>query len=87
ALVAIVEGSARLYVFGAPYERPDPYPGMHDIHMNQGDPIASQFHPQDAIWQDGCVIAQGADGTLRGYFGKFATQSMHTDDNGWPTGP
>jgi hypothetical protein len=26
ALVSIVEGSRRLYVFGAPYENPDPYP-------------------------------------------------------------
>jgi uncharacterized protein YukJ len=60
---------------------------MHDVHMNQGDPIAGEFHPLDGIWQDGCVIAQGADGKLRGYIGKFARQSMHTDDNGWPVGP
>jgi hypothetical protein len=88
ALVALVQGSTRLYVFGAPYENPHPSPGMHDVHMNQGDPISStQFHPLDGIWQDGCVIAQTTDGKLRGYFGKFATQSLQTDDNGWPTGP
>ena len=44
ALVSPVTGSSRVYVFGAPYSNPNPYPGMHDIHMNQGDPIDSQFH-------------------------------------------
>ncbi|MEO6702600.1 MAG: DUF2278 family protein [Jatrophihabitantaceae bacterium] len=84
ALVALVQPSTRVYVFGAPYANPNPYPGMHDIHMNQGDPINSQFHSQDGIWQDGCVVVQTADGKLAGYFGKFATQSLHTDNNGFP---
>ena len=84
ALVNLVTGSSRVYVFGAPYPNPVPYPGMHDIHMNQGDPIASQFHSLDGIWQDGCVIVEGSDGKLAGYFGKFATQSLTTDSNGWP---
>jgi hypothetical protein len=83
ALVSMVTGSNRVYVFGAPYS--DPYPGMHDVHMNQGDPIASAFHPLDGIWQDGCVIVDGGDSGLAGYFGKFATQSLTTDSNGWPT--
>ena len=84
ALVSPVTGSSRVYVFGAPYSNPNPYPGMHDIHMNQGDPIDSQFHSLDGIWQDGCVIVDGRDGKLAGYFGKFATQSLTTDSNGWP---
>jgi Uncharacterized conserved protein (DUF2278) len=85
ALVSMVTGSNRVYVFGAPYSDPDPYPGMHDVHMNQGDPITSEFHPLDGIWQDGCVITDGGDSGLAGYFGKFATQSLTTDSNGWPT--
>jgi len=84
ALVSLVTGSSRVYVFGAPYSNPNPYPGMHDIHMNQGDPIDSQFHSLDGIWQDGCVIVDGSDGKLAGYFSKFATQSLTTDSNGWP---
>ena len=84
ALVSPVTGSSRVYVFGAPYSNPNPYPGMHDIHMNQGDPIDSQFHSLDGIWQDGCVIVDGSDGKLAGYFSKFATQSLTTDSNGWP---
>ena len=39
ALVGMVQGSTRVYVFGAPYPNPDPHPGMHDVHMNQGDPV------------------------------------------------
>jgi hypothetical protein len=85
ALVKLVQGSERLYVFGAPYANPNPYPGMHDIHMNQGDPVDSQFHVLDGIWQDGCVIVQAANGALSAYLGKFATQSLSTDQNGFPT--
>lgn len=84
ALVGIVTGAQRVYVFGAPYENPVPMPGMHDVHMNQGDPVASRFHPLDGIWQDGCVIVRTGAGKLSGYFGKFATQSLRTDDDGFP---
>jgi hypothetical protein len=84
ALVSLVTSSARVYVFGAPYTDPDPYPGMHDVHMNQGDPIDSAFHPLDGIWQDGCVIADLGNSGLAGYFGKFATQSLTTNSSGWP---
>jgi hypothetical protein len=84
ALVQLVQGSSRVYVFGAPYENPDPYPGIHDVHMNQGDPIASPFHSLDGTWQDGCVLVDTGDGKLAGYFGKFATQSLTTDSNGFP---
>lgn len=84
ALVGLVQGSTRVYVFGAPYSHPNPYPGMHDVHMNQGDPVESQFHPLDGTWQDGCVIVEGGGGNLAGYFGKFATQSLNTDSNGSP---
>lgn len=84
ALETMVRDSRRLFIFGAPYANPNPMPGVHDIHMNQGDPIDSQWHATDGIWQDGCVVAQMADGRLTGYFGKFATQSLTTDSNGWP---
>jgi uncharacterized protein YukJ len=52
--------------------------------MNQGDPVDSPFHALDGIWQDGCVIVDGSDGSLTGYFGKFATQSLNTDSSGSP---
>ncbi len=82
-LQAMITGSTRLYVFGAPYT----YGGLgvHDIHMNQGDPPGSQWYGSNGIWQDGCVIADipGED-KLKGYFGRFVTQSLNTDNNGNP---
>ena len=81
ALIALVQGSAKVYVFGAPYTTGL---GMHDVHCNQGDPVNSQFHSLDGIWQDGCVFILKPDGTLSAYLGKFADQSLNTDNNGYP---
>jgi hypothetical protein len=81
ALIAMVSTSTKVFVFGAPYVVGN---GMHDVHCNQGDPINSTFHHFDAIWQDGCVFVQKADGTLSGYLGKFSTQTLNTDSNGYP---
>jgi len=80
ALLAMVTGSTRVFAFGAPYTSGL---GVHDVHCNQGDP-PGQFRPLDGIWQDGCVFAIKADGTLSAYLGKFATQSLKTDNNGIP---
>jgi hypothetical protein len=82
-LSAMITNSSRLYVFGAPYTYGGD--GVHDIHLNQGDPQGSQWWNDNGIWQDGCVIAEHpGETTLRGYFGKFITQSLHTDNNGHP---
>jgi hypothetical protein len=80
ALVAMVTGSTKVYAFGAPYTTGN---GVHDVHCNQGDP-PGQFQHLDGIWQDGCVFAMKADGSLSAYLGKFATQSLNTDNNGLP---
>jgi uncharacterized protein YukJ len=80
----LVSNATRLYVFGAPFHNTNPIEdGMHDVHMNQGDP-PGQFQLLDGIWQDGCVIVEKSGGVLSGYFGKFVTQSLNTDDNGLP---
>jgi hypothetical protein len=75
----------RIYIFGEPFHNisPDQF-GMHDIHLNQGDPIDSQWHNLNAIWQDGGVIIEHPNGDLGGFFIKFSTQTLNTDDNGWP---
>lgn len=79
----MVSGSSRIYVFGAPYTYGGN--GVHDVHMNQGDPPGSRWYPANGTWQDGCVIVEkpGQD-KLTGYFGKFVTQSLNTDNNGNP---
>lgn len=80
ALVAMVTGSAKVYAFGAPYTTGL---GVHDVHCNQGDP-PGPHQKDDGIWQDGCVFALKADGTLSAYLGKFTTQTLNTNDHGLP---
>lgn len=79
-LEANLTGSQRLFVFGAPYNTGL---GVHDIHMNQGDP-PGQFQHLDGIWQDGGTIIERPGGELVAVLTKFATQSFQTDDQGLP---
>jgi Uncharacterized conserved protein (DUF2278) len=78
----MVSSSQKIYVFGAPYTYGGD--GIHDIHMNQGDP-PGRFYVANGIWQDGCVIVdKPGEAKLFGYFGKFVMQSLNTDNNGNP---
>lgn len=79
-LDAKLTGSIKLFVFGAPYTTGL---GVHDVHMNQGDP-PGQFQHLDAIWQDGGTIVQRPGGGLDAVMIKFETQSLNTDANGLP---
>ena len=60
-----------------------PPQGMHDVHMNQGDP-PGQFQHLDGIWQDGGVLVERPNGNLAGFFVKFVTQTLNTNDQGLP---
>ncbi|HEX2745439.1 MAG TPA: DUF2278 family protein [Streptosporangiaceae bacterium] len=77
--------AATLFVFGEPFTTGL---GMHNVHMNQGDPPLSpdgQDHqPDDGIWQDGGTIIQHNDGTLHAFLSKFPTQSLNTNNQGLP---
>ena len=75
----------KVYVFGARFDNAAQTPpqGMHDVHYNQGDP-PGPFQHLDQIWQDGAVIVRHNDGRYEGFFVRFNTQSMNTDDNGLP---
>jgi hypothetical protein len=81
-LEPLVQGAARIYIFGEPYTTGL---GVHNVHYNQGDPPGSH-QGEDGIWQDGAVLAQAADGAITAWQVKFNTQSPHTDDNGLPVG-
>ena len=73
----------RIYIFGEPYNSGL---GMHNIHMNQGDPIDSPFSAENGIWQDGGLLIEYTDPQprLSVFITKFETQSLHTDENGRP---
>ena len=76
----------KVYVFGEPFGDGSPgnSPGMHNVHQNQGDPIGSSFADENWIWQDGAVIVRHTDGRFEGFFLKFSTQSLKTNDQGQP---
>jgi hypothetical protein len=86
-LIPFVTNAAvsKLFVFGEPFT--EGY-GMHNVHMNQGDPPLSpdgmDHQGLDGIWQDGGTIVQKNDGTLHAFLSKFPTQSMQTNDQGLP---
>jgi|SRR5215472_11217585 len=82
-LAYLLSGVQRIYIFGAAYSTGL---GVHDVHMNQGDPPGSQFAPLDAIWQDGGLIFQYGPPQPRVTVLqiKFETQSLYTDDQGHP---
>ena len=83
----------RVYIFGARFRNSAQTPpqGVHDVHLNQGDPPGPStslgtgpFQALDGIWQDGGIIVERIDRTLDGFFVKFVTQSLNTDEQGLP---
>lgn len=79
-LEPLVQGAARIYVFGEPYSTGL---GVHNVHCNQGDP-PGPHQGEDGIWQDGVVLAQAAGGGITAWQVRFNTQSLHTDALGLP---
>jgi uncharacterized protein DUF2278 len=81
ALESQLPGSHRVFIFGAPYTEGL---GVHDVHMNQGDPAGTQWYATDGIWQDGCVLVERPDAKLFAWQVRFNSQAMTTDDAGHP---
>lgn len=82
ALQPYLNSARRIYIFGERYE--DGGNGVHDVHLNQGDPAGSQWFDSDGIWQDGAVACEKADGGVAIWQVRFKTQSLSTDGNGHP---
>lgn len=75
----------RIYIFGEPFAV-GTRQGMHNIHMNQGDPVDSGFSGENGIWQDGGVIYEynNTEPLASILLTKFQTQSLKTDNSGRP---
>ena len=95
ALNGMLVDIRRVYVFGEPFAPLEPGNiGMHDVHMNQGDPPPTPGAPNynqqlnwynnSGTWQDGGVLIEHGDNTVEGFFIKFLTQTMNTGDDGHP---
>ena len=85
AFLSAAGGPQRVFIFGGRYQNPNQNPpqGMHDCHLNQGDP-PGQYQVLDGIWQDGGIIVERPSGLLTGFFIKFVTQTLNTDSQGLP---
>ena len=81
-LVNITRTAAlRAFVFGEPFTSGL---GVHNIHQNQGDPLASPWSAENGIWQDGCTILEQGNDDFAAFMNKFTTQSYETDNSGHP---
>jgi len=90
-LTQLRDQNGEIFAFGArfpePGETPSPRPidnqfktkqGIHDIHMNQGNP-AGQFAKDNGVFQDGGLILSLPNRHM-GLFLRFQTQWLPTDD-------
>jgi uncharacterized protein YukJ len=73
-----------IFAFGSAYADSGQVDGIHDIHMNQGNP-AGTFSKDNGIWQDGAIfIYQPSTATWTALFIAFQTESWNTDSSGNP---
>ena len=87
---AISDADAVLYAFGQHwidasgadkyFPEIDPSTGIHDIHMNQGNPKGG-FYKDNGVYQDGGLIFHfPSRNRWAAIFTAFQSQSFHTDD-------
>jgi uncharacterized protein YukJ len=87
---AIRDTSAIIYAFGQHwidsnaadnyFHEINPSTGIHDIHMNQGNPQGKYFN-DNGIWQDGGLLFHFVSrNRWAAVFTAFQSQSFHTDD-------
>ena len=81
---ALADPNGTIYAFGSAYADLGGVTGIHDIHMNQGNP-ANSFGKDNGTWQDGAVFIElPGQQKWSAIFIAFQTQSWNTDDNGNP---
>lgn len=92
-LKGLKEKGGEIFAFGAKFPAPEnPYKeyliddqfgtkqGIHNIHMNQGNP-SSQYAKDNGVFQDGGLILKFPDRFV-GVFLRFKTQWLPTNENG-----
>jgi hypothetical protein len=92
-LTQLIAQNGELFVFGAkfpkPGEPPNPRPidhefhtsqGVHDVHMNQGNPNPGSFAKDNGVFQDGGLILSFPNRFV-GLFFRFKTQLLPTNNS------
>ena len=86
--MTIADKDGVIYAFGSAFSDKGRVDGIHDIHMNQGNPVTGGFNKDNGVWQDGALLihlpAQGPKGTWTAVFIAFQTESWSTDSAGNP---
>jgi uncharacterized protein YukJ len=82
--MTIADKDGAIYAFGSAYADSGKVDGIHDIHMNQGNPV-SNHGADNGVWQDGALLIHlPAKGTWTAVFIAFQTESWNTDSAGNP---
>jgi len=82
--MTIADKDGVIYAFGSAFSDKGKVDGIHDIHMNQGNP-ANNHGGDNGVWQDGALFLHlPAKGTWTAVFIAFQTQSWSTDSVGNP---
>jgi uncharacterized protein YukJ len=83
--MTIADKDGVIYAFGSAYSDSGKVDGIHDIHMNQGNPV-NNHGGDNGIWQDGALMIHlPATKTWTAVFIAFQTESWITDSKGNPT--
>jgi uncharacterized protein YukJ len=82
--MTIADKDGVIYAFGSAYADDGKVDGIHDIHMNQGNP-ANNHGGDNGVWQDGALfINLPSKKTWTAVFIAFQTESWSTDSVGNP---
>lgn len=81
---AVGEPGSLIYAFGSAFADSGVTDGIHDIHMNQGNPIGNHSGDNGA-WQDGALFLRlPGQSSWTAVFVAFQTESWTTDGQGNP---
>jgi uncharacterized protein YukJ len=87
--MTIADKDGVIYAFGSAFADKGRVDGIHDIHMNQGNPVGGSTNGghggDNGVWQDGALfIHLPSKGTWTAVFIAFQTESWTTDSAGNP---
>jgi uncharacterized protein YukJ len=82
--MTIADKDGVIYAFGSAFADSGKVDGIHDIHMNQGNP-KNNHGGDNGVWQDGALLIHlPAKRTWTAVFIAFQTESWTTDSAGNP---
>jgi uncharacterized protein YukJ len=82
--MTIADKEGVIYAFGSAFADKGRVDGIHDIHMNQGNPV-NNHGGDNGVWQDGALLIHlPSKGTWTAVFIAFQTESWTTDASGNP---